>query len=338
MTRKLSPKGSYLELFIPGARSLTWQGDVLLDWLGGLRAYALDGSSTPRRVSFAYRFDSVAQSPSGEYTVLYERLGTKGIVLRGERMLREINRSFYHANVYDFPLALFRLPDGREALAHCPDHYNELEIELLETGERLTSRLPDGPQAADFFHSGLAASPSGEWLASAGWIWHPVHAVNLYRVPEALREPASLDRGPEWIGGVEVHSAVFLPSGKLALAANQDADDFGDEDEPEPRLRPGSLGVYNPEAEQWEIVFPLDEHPGRLVAVDEEHVLALYQHPRLIHLATGQVLERWPDIDTGTWSGCISWSGSRVVPFAWDPAGKRLAVAAPERIQLLSFG
>ena len=46
----------------------------------------------------AYRFDAACVSPSGGYAVIYERLGTKGLLLRDGVIVREIDRSFYHAS------------------------------------------------------------------------------------------------------------------------------------------------------------------------------------------------------------------------------------------------
>jgi hypothetical protein len=54
-------------------------------------------------------------SPSGEFAVIYTRLGTKGLVLHRGKIIREINRSFYHADVYEYPIGLAALKNGREA-------------------------------------------------------------------------------------------------------------------------------------------------------------------------------------------------------------------------------
>src|SRR5262245_32839629 len=79
-------------------RSLVWRGDELVDWVDGCKIYRLDGSKTERRVSYAYRFDTAVASPGGRFAVIHERLGTKGLLLDDGKILREINRSFYHAH------------------------------------------------------------------------------------------------------------------------------------------------------------------------------------------------------------------------------------------------
>lgn len=137
-------------------RSLCWNGDSLIDWAGGNRIFELDGKVSHPSVSWAYRFDAAVQSPSGHVAVIYERLGTKAILLDRGKCIRELNRSFYHAHVYEYPIVLFEHPDGRELIAHCPEDYNQLEIEEVATGKRLTESSSRKP--ADFFHSRLQVS------------------------------------------------------------------------------------------------------------------------------------------------------------------------------------
>jgi hypothetical protein len=60
---------------------------------------------------------------------------------RAGSLIREVNRSYYHADAYRYPLALFTLPDGRTGVVHCPEDYNRLEIDDARTGHRLV-----GPQ------------------------------------------------------------------------------------------------------------------------------------------------------------------------------------------------
>lgn len=222
-------------------RSLCWDGNTLVNWAGGAARYNLDGSHTPSRVNYAYRFNAATASPSGRFVALYERLGTKAVLLRDGRIVRELNRSFYHAHVYEYPIVLFALPDGREVLAHCPDKYNRLEIEDAETGERLTQRQTPSP---DFFHSRLAVNAPATRLLSAGWAWHPFNSVGFYDVARALADSKHLDgldghdrerAFPE--GSVEVNSAAFVGSDRVVVATARDADDFEDDD-PGPRARP----------------------------------------------------------------------------------------------------
>jgi hypothetical protein len=170
--------------------ALTWRGDALVDWKG-IFEYRLDGTSSDATVNYAYRFDRAIASTSGKYAVLYEQLGTKGIILKQGKIIREINRSFYHAHVYEYPIMFLKFPEGTEAIAHCPDHYNVIEIEEVESGKRLTTRTGE---SADFFHSRLQVSPNGKYLMSAGWRWHPWDYIQIYNVEQALENPETLDR------------------------------------------------------------------------------------------------------------------------------------------------
>lgn len=74
-------------------RSLVWQGDELVDWVGGGTRFAMDGMITPASVYFAGNFDAAVATSSGDIVVIYKRLGTKAIVLENGRVEREINRS-----------------------------------------------------------------------------------------------------------------------------------------------------------------------------------------------------------------------------------------------------
>jgi len=152
-----------------GARvsSLCWHGDELVDWVGGVARYRLDGTVVERHINWAYKFDRTVASPDGRYVVIYEALGTKGLLLKSDRLLRELNRSYYCANAYEYPVALSTLSDGSAVIAHCPEEYCKIELEEVETGRRLTSREN---KPADFFHSRLRFSPGGSYLLSAGWV------------------------------------------------------------------------------------------------------------------------------------------------------------------------
>lgn len=150
-----------VERIIPAknVRSLVWEGDTLVDWAGGGRRFALNGTNEEPRILYALGFDSAILSPSGEFAALVSRLGTKALLLRQGEVVRQLNRDFYHAETYPYPLTFARLAGGREVVIHCPDCYRQLEIEDIVTGERLSSPVTRNP--ADVFQSGLSASPGG---------------------------------------------------------------------------------------------------------------------------------------------------------------------------------
>ena len=326
----------------PRVRSLCWHGDELVDWVGGGTRYFLDGSTVRGGVNFAYRFDAAAVSPSGRYVVIYERLGTKGIVWDAEagRLLRELNRSFYHAHAYEYPVALLALPDGREIVAHCPDEYNRLQLDDLATGERLSGRETKSP---DFFHSRLSISPSGAWLLSAGWVWHPFDSLCLYRIADVLARPEALDDWHGWGESVPTHdgpvsSAAFLEPDLLLMSSAKDGDNLGNEDPDALCLRPGTVAVYNLAERRYISIGPLEDEAGTLMPLGADHVIGFYDHPKLIHLPTGRVLHRWPDLKTGHQnSSILLGQQDPLPPLALDPTRRRFAVADDETITVVIF-
>jgi len=152
------------EIRIPasGVRSLVWDGPSLVDWAAGGQRYFFNGETVSGPVRYAYPFDAAVSLPGTSFSAIYARGGTKGLILRDGEILREINRSYYFAAAYEYPIALFRLRSGREVLAHCPDGYSRLEIEDLATGEALTRSTARQP--SDFLS--LAAFGDDRWSVS----------------------------------------------------------------------------------------------------------------------------------------------------------------------------
>jgi len=322
-------------------RSLVWAGDELVDWVSGGQRYALDGSHTPRARFFAFRFDAAVGSSDGTMAVVYERGGTKGLVLQHGEHVREIDRSYYCANSYAYPVC-FWSRGGRHLLVHCPDEYNRLEIEDALTGERLTPRA-EGVEPEDFFHSRLEVSPGGARLLSAGWVWHPWDAVALYELEEALRDPARLDvpayPDAPHVGAIEEASATWQTDARVILTASGDEADDDSDDDPEGdgelRLRPRGVAVYDVPERRCVSACQLDRPAGRVMAVGTEHVLALYEHPRLLRLSDGVELESWPDLPSGTELSSIFRQDPAPPPMALDAAHRRVAIARGDEIHVL---
>ncbi|HJU38285.1 MAG TPA: hypothetical protein VJ724_01835 [Tahibacter sp.] len=317
---------------VRGVQSLAWQGDALVDWVGGGVRYELDGNVTPSYVRYAYVFDASVALPDGEYAVIHTRLGTKGLLLRNGRIVREINRSYYQADSYDYPVALMRLASGRVVLAHCPDAYNRLELEDAETGERLTASSSREP--TDFFHSRLTVSPDGRYLMSAGWIWHPVDCMHVYDIAQALADPSHLDgSGVGTADSAESGTATFLHDGRLLMALVEvDVDDERNTSPPGTTI----LRTYADAASKTPAVLDVPRVFGDLMPVGAGHVLALYEHPRLVELATGNEVASWPHVASGNRTGAISHHVD-VPPAALDAAGGRYAVADADGITVLQF-
>ena len=307
-----------------GIRSLVWSGDDLKDWVGGGRVIFSDGAIKKSNVNYAYKFDAAIVSPCGEYSVIYEKLGTKGLVLSSGKILREINRSFYCAGSYEFPVTIFQTASGRTVLAHCPDEYNELQFEDIETGKRLGKSRKRAP--CDNFHSRLRVSGDGKWLISAGWIWHPWGTVSVFDVKAALRDPRVLDMSgatPDIDG--EVSSAEFTPDNRILVCTGDES--LNGDDADDGAVGPNSLAIFEPGTQEIVSSTTTEETVGSLMPISSRLAVGFHENPKLYSLETGHILERWEDIASGRQIGSILLEDASVPPIALDPMTKRFAVA-----------
>jgi hypothetical protein len=287
---------------------------------------------------YPYRFDAAAVSPSGGFVALYERLGTKAILFGPNRLLREINRSYYFAHVYEYPILFFRLADGREALAHCPDEYCELRIEDPATGARWST--PGSGRLQSMFHSRLAANSAGNRILSAGWFWQPFDTVWVYDLKPTADGCFALESCDECCNqGAEASCAVFNASGQVVASSAKEAVDNleGDEDEPADRWRPGMIGVYDLDEQKLVSMAPLEDEAGTLMPVGDKYVVGFFDHPKLIEVATGRVLRRWTELKTGRQNSSILWHLPPPPPIALDPSNGRFAVADERQITVITL-
>jgi hypothetical protein len=324
----------YRVLPATGIKSLVWRNGKLMDWVRGDVEYGLDGCKRGPTVSYAYRFDAAIVSPSGTFVALYERLGTKGIIV-GPKVFREINRSFYHAHVYEYPILLFSLADGREALAHCPDSYCELRIEDPATGTRWSA--PGGGRLQSMFHSRLMANAAGNRILSAGWVWSPADVVRVFDLTPTVDGSLALEVCDECCNqGAEASSAVFNSAGQVIVASSKEAEDFL-EGEPGERLKPGMIGVYDLDKQKLVSLAVLEDEAGTLMPVGTKYVIGFFGHPKLIEIATGRVLCRWPELITGQQASSIMWHKPLPPPVALDPSSGRFAVADEKQISVMTL-
>ncbi|WP_370948371.1 hypothetical protein AB5J62_12500 [Amycolatopsis sp. cg5] len=314
-------------------KTLTWHGDGLADWVSGYTWYPDGPVEGGPQYPFPDFYDGAVVSPSGRYQVIYHEYGVEGLLLDRGEPLRELTRDDDDPDAFFYPVTFGRLADGREVLIHCPERRDRLEIELPDTGERLTSRpLEEGVYPTDLYHSRLAVSPGGRWLLSAGWVWHPAGVAQVYDMRRALAEPAVLDElspFPAMEPG-EVESACWLDEDRLAVFS------IGWESDKWPQLSDASsLDIWSMTAADWVSKVPVTEHLGTIVRFGD-HLLSFYDHPKLLDPSTGEVVASWPHLP----------SGKRMLGYGWTyepetvavhPDGTRFAVASDEFITVVEW-
>jgi hypothetical protein len=315
-------------------QSLEWDGDELVDRAGGGRRFSLDGTGGDRRIIWGSLFDAAESSPSGEFSALIARIGTKALLLRRGQLLRQLNRDFAHAEAYLYPLTFARLQDGREIVIHCPESYCRLEIEDAATGERVAPSKPRGP--IDFFHSALEVSPNGRWLLSAGWAWHPFSMVMLFDLAAAVRDSAFLDDSKlKPPGDWEMATATFVNDDTVMLATLDEF--FGDEGDPL-QDRPGkyAVGVWRIGTPDYLRAIKLSHPPGTLMPIGTDFVVTFFEHPRLYDLRNGTLVTAWPHLLSGQQTCSITWS-RLPPPIARQSSRARFAVASESAIHVVTI-
>lgn len=324
-------------------KSLAWHGDTLVDMAAGGKIYGLDGSA--RKVSFmtSFSFDAAILSGDGVYAILYKRFGTKAVIFHEGVLIREINRSYYFSEMFDYPVCLWTDSQNRTLIAHCPDDYNRIEIEDAKSGERLTDSKDRSP--SDFFHSRFEVSPNGKRLLSAGWVWHPLDVLRILDLQRALSDPHHLDNkddGTVWLYEdylAECHSACWQDNDTLLLAVEIDQGEYVEFTGQSPQ-DVSLLRLVRYDASDRKILSSIDmaEPLGSLMPVGLSHVVAFYDHPRLIELASGKVVEEWPQLYSGRQAGCIvDADAAPTPPMALDPANARFAILSGTDIHVIGF-
>lgn len=224
-------------------------------------------------------------------------------------------------------MTLAPLAGDRVAVIHCPQSYQRIEIEEAETGEILGTRESRHKME---FHSRLSVSPDGRLLLSAGWWWHPVNGVWVCIVEDTAKGPA---QEFAYAFGAEIDGAAFLGSDHVAVSTTVEQ---VDEEVPAAGLGPMKLGVWSIPDKRWNSVVDLAEFSGTIMPW-RDWVISFYGHPKAIELATGAVVHRWDQIDSGRQVGPIDLGDPRPPVMALDPQGGRFAVNGPRGITVVTL-
>lgn len=288
-------------------------------------------------MGIAYPFDSALGVAEGKGCILYDRLGTKAILVYENKIVREWNRSYYHADRYEYPICTAHLDDGRQILVHCPEDYNRLEIEDLFTGERLSAR---GAKSPDFFHSRLQTSPDKKWLLSAGWFWHPIDALQVFPLDQVLTHPELLDVKPDFEilnPDLEVQSAVFTPdSNILIVTAKDDYHEALTDEETFFGISAGQVGLFSPQQKRMLWTKEWTTTPGSVV-VGGPWALCLHGHPRLYRWEDWTFVHEWTHLSSGKQTSSICPSGSKIPTMCFDLERNRFAVSGPSGVTVVEI-
>lgn len=334
-------KVTITKLLADNLLSLNWRNNELVDWVSGGVVYKLTGEiKKPYYCGFGYRFDEAVTSKNGVYSVIYERLGTKALLLKEGKLLREINRSYYCADVYEYPAAFIELPNGKTILAHCPKTYGRIDFEDVESGEILTD-IPERDPVG-FFHSRFKVSDSGKGLLSRGWVWQPLDFVRLYDVEDCLNNPLLLDKyGLIPDSSTEVCAGDFITDNLILLGTSDEVSrNYGDEDydEDEDLLPPKTIGVWDTTTEKIITKFKTADKGLNLIVINETYAWDVYRYPKLINIKTGEIEASYQDIDCGEcYSSIIHHCIDNMPNITFSKALRALAIGFKGEIYVLQF-
>lgn len=151
----------------------------------------------PAELSMGYdapRF--LTASEDGRFVALVNTYGRRGVVidLDCNRITMELDRGDYRNEHCRFSVSFFEHA-GTQLIVHATD-WNRLDISDPASGRLITERGPTSYQEGqerpahylDYFHCGLSVSPSGDWIAGNGWVWHPIGVVTTWNLKRWLTE------------------------------------------------------------------------------------------------------------------------------------------------------
>ena len=314
--------------------ALGWVGSSLIDWSRNVVYYNPHNKGNHRnKYSYGNRFNGVKSINDGEYVVIYEKLGTKGLILKNGTLIREINRSYYCADVYEYPVAVFKGPEGEVLIAHCPEDYNQIDIEEIETGNSLTNSGQRKP--VDVFHSRLEVSPNGQYLISAGWVWHPYDVLAVFDLKKVFSDPNTLDAhtlGPHV--GAEVSCARFMTDSRLLVSTS---DEEPLDDEADQVLPPNYVGAYNLEIEKFDHMWKQPVPMGNLMPIDGQNAWDFLGYPKVVSLVTGEEIAHVKTVDSGMQNSSIIHHHKNLPAIAVSEDRTKAAVASGDQIAILEW-
>ncbi|PZR19120.1 MAG: hypothetical protein DI539_15055 [Flavobacterium psychrophilum] len=323
------PKIDISEAYV---QTISWADDKIIDWSTGGRIFLLDGKRDDLELyHYRYKCDAAITSKDGTYSLIYAKLGTKALLLKNGNILREVNRSYYRSDVYEYPAAFFTTTEGKTYLIHCPIAYNRIDFEDVETGEIVTNESRN--DLSDIFHSRFEISPDNKFLLSKGWIWSPIDTICVFDIEACLKTPSLLNHAtitPDWTG--EICSASFADNEYIVLCTSNE--EPLDDDEPVPA---GHIALWNFKTGKFSKAVKPPVTIGNLFAVNIKYCWDLYEYPKLINIETGEIEQAYTDIDSGKQASSIIWHLKNLPLVAHNIEIGKLAISNGKDIVVLSI-
>lgn len=139
---------------------------------------------------------TLCTSNNGRFATVANTFGRHGIVIDLERecVTMTLVRGDYYNEHCKFPVA-FAEHGAEQLVVHATD-WNRLDISDASSGRLLTPRQPTSYREGqdlpahylDYFQCSLSVSPTSDWIASNGWVWHPLGYVAAWSIPRWLKD------------------------------------------------------------------------------------------------------------------------------------------------------
>lgn len=316
-------------------QSMSWFNDTLVDWTNAGKQYFTNGQVREiGKYNYAFNFDSSIISNNGQYAVIYQKQGTKGLLLKNGEILREINRSYYQADNYEYPVAFVTAKNGKTYLIHCPSEYCRIDFEEVETGKVITNHK--GRKPSDFFHSRFEISPDNTTFISKGWAWHPYDFVEIFDIEECIQNPLLLDKSKiSPVVDAEICTASYINNDLILIGSPNHTEPFNHD--LSDKLKNGQVAVWNIKSNTISgIVSANFTIGGHLTAIDEEYAWDLFDYPKIVNYQTGQVEEKLEDIFTGQQVSSIIHHLDNLPKIAFNRKTKQVAISNKDKIEILS--
>ena len=311
--------------------TICWLDDAIVDWASAGELYTLDGKKKQLgHDSYGFGFDGSIVSSDGQYAFIYKKLDTKGLLLKNGELLREINRSYYCADAYEYPAAFVTIK-GTTYLIHCPLKYCRLDFENVENGELVTD-IP-GRNPSDVFHSRLEINAANTFLMSKGWFWHPLDVVEVFSLDECIKNPLLLDESTLTPNvGVEVCTASFIDDSKILIGASGEA--FDDENLNLPLKH---IAIWNITSNEVTNAVEVNGGFGNLYSINDRFAWDTYKFPKIIDIETGEIVDTEESVYSGEQNSSIIGHDSLKYPqIVFNSQTKQLAIKGNEKIEVLT--